>query len=58
VFGLPPVGANCLSTLPNLVFMIDDISEPWTFHERFDLIFWRMLNASVKEKPFMAQAYK
>ena len=47
-----------ISVPPNLTFMVDDISEPWTYHERFDFIFWRMLNASVKERPFMAQAYK
>jgi hypothetical protein len=31
------------STPPNVLFEVDDLEEPWTYHKKFDYIHGRML---------------
>ncbi|KAH9218270.1 S-adenosyl-L-methionine-dependent methyltransferase [Leptodontidium sp. 2 PMI_412] len=36
---------------PNLIFQINDLEEPWTFSEKFDFIYSRMMIGSVADFP-------
>jgi SAM-dependent methyltransferase len=38
-------------TPPNLSFQIDDLEEPWTFSEKFDFIYSRMMIGSIADFP-------
>lgn len=40
---------------PNLVFQIDDVEEPWTFSQDFDLIYSRMMIGSIADFPRLYQ---
>lgn len=42
---------------PNLSFQVDDVEAPWTYSEKFDFIFSRMMIASLADVPkFFDQA--
>ena len=44
---------------PNLTFEVDDVEEPWTYPEKFDFIYSRMMVGSLANVPrFMEQAFK
>jgi SAM-dependent methyltransferase len=44
---------------PNLTFQIDDLEEPWTFAEKFDLIYSRMMIGSFANVPkFVEQSFE
>ncbi|PFH61478.1 hypothetical protein XA68_17309 [Ophiocordyceps unilateralis] len=44
---------------PNVSFYIDDIEDDWTFTYKFDLIYCRMLTASISDWPrFMQQSFE
>ena len=42
-------------TPPNLAFQIDDLEEPWTFSEKFDFIYSRMMIGSIGSYPRLYQ---
>ncbi|KAL3956729.1 hypothetical protein ACCO45_009575 [Purpureocillium lilacinum] len=43
---------------PNVTFYIDDLEDTWTFHDKFDFIYSRMLTASISDWPkFLQQSY-
>ncbi|KAH8651602.1 S-adenosyl-L-methionine-dependent methyltransferase [Tricladium varicosporioides] len=44
---------------PNVTFHIDDLEEPWTFSNKFDFIYSRMMTASFTDWPrFFEQSFK
>ncbi|KAH8750854.1 S-adenosyl-L-methionine-dependent methyltransferase [Hyaloscypha sp. PMI_1271] len=44
-------------TPPNLTFYVDDAEDPWTYTEKFDFIYSRMMTGSIAKWPeFIAQA--
>ena len=43
---------------PNLIFEVDDLEEPWTFTERFDFIYSRMMTGSLDFEPFFSKAFE
>ncbi|KAK3986727.1 S-adenosyl-L-methionine-dependent methyltransferase, partial [Cladorrhinum sp. PSN332] len=44
---------------PNLQFFVDDIEEPWTYTEKFDFVYARMMTGSLASWPkFFDQAYE
>lgn len=55
VFGvdLSPIQPSFIP--PNLIFQIDDLEEPWTFSEKFDFIYSRMMIGSVADFPRLFQ---
>ncbi|GJN72255.1 hypothetical protein PLICBS_006327 [Purpureocillium lilacinum] len=47
-----------LTVPPNVTFYIDDLEDTWTFHDKFDFIYSRMLTASISDWPkFLQQSY-
>jgi SAM-dependent methyltransferase len=43
---------------PNLTFQVDDVEEPWTYQEKFDFIYSRMMIGSFANVPrFIEQAF-
>jgi len=51
--------ANDNSIPPNLTFEIDDLEETWTFNQKFDFIYTRMLTGSFADWPkFFSQCYE
>jgi trans-aconitate methyltransferase len=44
-------------TPPNLTFQIDDLEESWTFSEKFDFIYSRMMIGSVADFPRLYRQY-
>lgn len=44
---------------PNVSFQVDDIEEPWTFRDKFDFLYARMMTGSFADWPkFFTQAYE
>jgi ubiquinone/menaquinone biosynthesis C-methylase UbiE len=44
---------------PNCTFQVDDIEENWTYSEKFDFIYSRMMIGSIADVPrFIGQAYE
>lgn len=44
---------------PNLLFQIDDIEEPWTYGQKFDFIYSRMMVGSLANVPrFFEQSFE
>jgi SAM-dependent methyltransferase len=44
---------------PNVSFQVDDLEEPWTFREKFDFIYSRMMTASFADWPrFFEQCFE
>lgn len=44
---------------PNVSFQIDDIEEPWTFEQRFDFIYCRMMTIGIADWPrLFEQSYE
>ena len=36
---------------PNVRFEIDDVEEPWTYHQKFDYIHCRFMGNGIKDWP-------
>jgi len=39
------------STPPNATFYVDDVEDPWTYSEKFDFIYARMMTGSIADWP-------
>jgi len=47
------------SVQPNVEFFVDDLEDPWTFNNKFDLIYLRAMTGSFKDWPkLFRQAYE
>jgi hypothetical protein len=47
------------SVPPNLEFFVDDLENDWTYVNKFDFIYARMLTGAIKDWPrLISQAYQ
>ena len=47
------------SVPPNVIFLVDDVEDEWSFSSPFDFIYGRMLTGSLKDWPkFFRQSYE
>lgn len=51
--------ADSNSVPPNVEFYVDDLEDPWTSDQKFDLIFSRFMTGSIKDWPrYFKQCYE